>query len=124
MTTAEIEELIAAARAAEQTGGDDGIAAWRKVVRAAPAVPAHWDALARLHREAKRWNGLVKVLEEELRSIPDLDLDEKVHILHEVVAIYRDRLQLTARVASALQQLLKLRPEDHEAAAALASLRR
>ena len=89
-----LNQAMDAARAAEASGVDKGVEAWRKLIAANPTVRAPRRELQRLYQKAERWNALIELLKEEAEKLPDTTVDEKVATMFEMVAIYKEKLKL------------------------------
>lgn len=111
---------IELARAAQETDATDrAIDAWKAVQRLDPTNEEAGKALRDLYRRGQKWNALVEVMRAELDALPS-DGDEsikerRVGLLRELIAIYRDQLQLDVMVINTYKALLEERPGDHEA---------
>ena len=55
-----------------------------------PAHRAPRKKLARVLRQAERWNALVDAIKDEVEKVADLSADEKVATLFELVELYKD----------------------------------
>ena len=116
------EDTLAAMDAARQTesaGPDKAIDAWRKVVAGAPSVRGPRRELARVLREAKRWNALVEALKDESQKIESER--HRVAVLKELAAVYREHLRNDVQSLNTLQQIAKLQPSNIEIYDELAS---
>lgn len=97
--------LFADAQRAESDSLERGITAWRKAAAQARSARTPRRALARLYRQAERWNQLVEVLKEEAELVADPAL--KRALLLQAAEVYRDQLKLDAMVVNTLAQALK-----------------
>ncbi|HXJ20416.1 MAG TPA: tetratricopeptide repeat protein [Polyangia bacterium] len=114
---------IEMARAAEQRPqhAEKAIEIWKGVLRLRPHLPEAVPALRRLYTATEKWNALLELLKDELEAVPASDVDEKINRHLEIVAIYRDRLNLDVMVVTTYLNILALRPDHPAALAALAS---
>ncbi len=114
---------IEMARAAEQRPqhADKAIEIWKGVLRLRPHLPEAVTALKRLYTATEKWNALLELLKDELEAVPGADVDEKIARHLEIVAIYRDRLNLDVMVVTTYLNVLALKPDHPQALAALAS---
>ena len=114
---------IEMARAAEQRPqhAEKAIDIWKGILRLAPHHPDAVVALRRLYTATEKWNALLELLKDELEVVPADKVDEKVTRYLEIVAIYRDRLNLEVMVVNTYLAILALKPDHAEALAALAA---
>src|SRR6185312_7191869 len=114
---------IEMARAAEQRPqhADKAIEIWKGVLRLRPHLPDAVAALKRLYTTTEKWNALLELLKDELESVPAADVDERINRHLEIVAIYRDRLNLDVMVVTTYLNILALKPDHPQALASLAS---
>ena len=106
----ETAAMFAAAAAAESQSPEKGIDAWRKAAQRHRNLRTPRRALYRLYTQIERWNALVEVIKEEVELIADPG--EKVALLRQMVAIYRDQLGLDVMVVSGLNQIVKIDPNN------------
>jgi tetratricopeptide (TPR) repeat protein len=114
---------IEMARAAEQRpqNADKAIEIWRGLLRLHPHLPEGVEALRRLYTRTEKWNALLELLKDDLEALPDASADEKVNRYLEIVAIYRDRLNLDVMVVNTYLAILALKPDHPQALTALAA---
>jgi tetratricopeptide (TPR) repeat protein len=114
---------IEMARAAEQRPqhAEKAIEIWKGVLRLRAHLPEAVAALRRLYAATEKWNALLELLKDELESVPAGDVDEKINRHLEIVAIYRDRLNLDVMVVTTYLNILALKPDHPAALAALAT---
>ena len=110
-----------AALEAEKQSVEKGIDAWKKIVAAAPGVWAPRRELARVYRNAERWNAFIEVMKDAVDKASWAQPEDKVPLLMEMIEIYRDRLKLDVMVVNAFNQILNIQPNNFEAADALAA---
>lgn len=111
------------AQAAQASGAvDRAVDAWKAVQRLDPKNAQALPALRELYRQSQKWNALVEVLKAEADALPAEDVDGKVAILRETVAVYRDHLKLDVMAVNTWSAILALRPDDHEALESLARM--
>src|SRR5262249_10875866 len=91
------------------------------LIAAHPTLRGPRRELARIYRQAERWNALIELLKEEAEKLPDTTVDEKVATMFEMVAIYRERLKLDVMVVNTYNAILGLRPGDARALDALSA---
>ncbi len=120
--------LIEAARKVGKTETiERSIEAWRKASAADPSKRAPRRALARVLYRGERWRTLADALkDEEVHACRDDG--ERVAVLFQLVALYRDRLRQDLLLTATLQRILELQPGNLAALdqleAAFASMRR
>ncbi|HEV3030520.1 MAG TPA: hypothetical protein VG319_02700, partial [Polyangia bacterium] len=111
-------EMARAAEARPQSA-DKAIELWKGLLRLKPRLPEAIASLKTLYTKTEKWNALLEILKEELDALPGDRVDEKVGLLLEIVAIYRDRLNLDVMVVNTYLSVLALRPDHPDALAAL-----
>jgi tetratricopeptide (TPR) repeat protein len=118
-----VEMGIEMARAAEQRPqhADKAIEIWKGILRLRPHLPEAVAALHRLYSATEKWNALLELLKDDLDAVPAGNVDEKIKRYLEIVAIYRDRLNLEVMVVASYLAILNLKPDHAESLAALAS---
>ncbi len=116
-----VKTAMDAAKAAEGQSLDKGIEAWRKVIQQNPTLRAPRRELQRVYTKAERWNALIELMKEEAEKLPDTTPDEKVALLFDMVAIYKERLKLDVMVLNTYNAILAIRPGDARALDALAA---
>ncbi|MEM9074779.1 MAG: hypothetical protein AAGE52_40155, partial [Myxococcota bacterium] len=120
------ELAVELARAAQSTDATDrAIDAWKAVQRVDPKSEEAGKALRELYRRGQKWNALVEVMRAEIDALPARSEDEsirerRVSLLRELIAIYRDELQLDVMVINTYKALLEEEPGDPEALSELA----
>ncbi|HLK90742.1 MAG TPA: tetratricopeptide repeat protein [Polyangia bacterium] len=114
---------IEMARAAEQRSqnADKAIEIWKGILRLKPHLPEAVASLRKLYAATEKWNALLELLKDDLDAVPAADVDEKINRHLEIVAIYRDRLNLDVMVVTTYLNILALKPDHPAALAALAS---
>jgi len=120
--------LVEAARQLGKAGAIDRvIEAWRKAVAADPSKRAPRRALARLLYRTERWRTLADALKDE-EAHACRDDAERVTLLFQLAALYRDRLRQELLATATLQRIVELAPGNVAAldqlAAAFAEARR
>src|SRR4029079_9157558 len=68
----------------------------------------------------EKWNALLELLKDDLDAVPAANVDEKINRYLEIVAIYRDRLNLDVMVVNTYLNILALKPDHPAALSALA----
>ena len=114
---------IEMARAAEQRpqNADKAIEIWKGLLRLRPHLPEAVASLRKLYTATEKWNALLELLKDDLDAVPAADVDEKINRHLEIVAIYRDRLNLDVMVVTTYLNILALKPDHPAALAALAA---
>jgi tetratricopeptide (TPR) repeat protein len=114
---------IEMARAAEQRPqhAEKAIEIWKGLLRLRPHLPEAVASLRRLYAATEKWNALLELLKDDLEAVSASDVDEKIKRQLEIVAIYRDRLNLDVMVVNTYLNILALKPDHAAALAALAS---
>jgi tetratricopeptide (TPR) repeat protein len=115
-------EMARAAEARPQHA-DKAIEIWKGLLRLRAHLPDAVAALRRLYTRTEKWNALLELLKDDLDAIPaGADaVDEKINRYLEIVAIYRDHLNLDVMVVNTYLNVLALRPDHPQALAALAT---
>ena len=113
---------IEMARAAEQRAqnADKAIEIWKGLLRLRPHLPEAVASLRKLYTATDKWNALLELLKDDLDAVPAADVDEKINRHLEIVAVYRDRLNLDVMVVTTYLNILSLKPDHPAALAALA----
>ncbi len=113
---------IEMARAAEQRSqnADKAIEIWKGLLRLRPHLPEAVASLRKLYTATEKWNALLELLKDDLDAVPAGETDEKINRHLEIVAVYRDRLNLDVMVVTTYLNILALRPDHPAALAALA----
>ena len=114
---------IEMARAAEKRPqhAEKAIEIWKGILRLKPHLPEAVTSLRALYTRTEKWNALLELLKDDLDAVPATDVDEKINRYLEIVAIYRDRLNLDVMVVNTYLNILALKPDHPAALAALAS---
>ena len=109
-------------RAAEQRAqnADKAIEIWKGLLRLRPHLPEAVASLRKLYTATEKWNALLELLKDDLDAVPAADVDEKINRHLEIVAVYRDRLNLDVMVVTTYLNILSLKPDHPAALAALA----
>ena len=92
---------------------EGAIGAWRAVAALDPTNAPAQDALARLLREAGRWDELVQVLDRKALTVTDPDA--KADLLFDLATLHREHRGDHAAAVGALHALRQLRPDDTRA---------
>jgi tetratricopeptide (TPR) repeat protein len=113
---------IEMARAAEQRAqnADKAIEIWKGLLRLRPHLPEAVASLRKLYTATEKWNALLELLKDDLDAVPAADVGEKINRHLEIVAVYRDRLNLDVMVVTTYLNILSLKPDHPAALAALA----
>ena len=109
---------IEMARAAEQRSqnAEKAIEIWKGLLRLQPHLPEAVASLRKLYAATEKWNALLELLKDDLDAVPAGDVDEKVNRHLEIVAIYRDRLNLDVMVVNTYLNILALKPDHPDGA--------
>ncbi|HMF44436.1 MAG TPA: hypothetical protein VKQ32_27370, partial [Polyangia bacterium] len=118
-----VEMGIEMARAAEKRPqhADKAIEIWKGLLRLKPHLPDAVTSLRALYTRTEKWNALLELLKDDLDAVPATEVDEKISRYLEIVAIYRDRLNLDVMVVNTYLNILALKPDHPAALSALAS---
>src|SRR5262249_57795064 len=103
---------VASLAESEVGNPEKAIDSWKAILRADPKNQEARAAVKRLYQKTEKWNALLEVLKEEIEAIPVENKEARVERLQEVVAIYRDRLNLDVMVINTYNNILGLVP-DH-----------
>ncbi|HZS36899.1 MAG TPA: tetratricopeptide repeat protein, partial [Polyangia bacterium] len=112
--------LIESARRIAAENPERGIEAWKQAIAAEPERRAPRRALARLLRATERWRALAEALKDE-EAQACRTVEERVSVLGELVAVYRDRLHHDLSTAATLERIVELKPASPRALDALAA---
>ena len=119
--------MEAARRSGKLESIDRTIEAWRKASVLDPSKRGPRRALARVLWRAERWRTLADVLKDE-EAHACRDDGERVAVLFQLVALYRDRLRQDLLLTATLQRILELQPNNvvalDQLETAFASMRR
>ncbi|MDB4981699.1 MAG: repeat-containing protein, partial [Myxococcales bacterium] len=113
-------EMARAAEARPQSA-EKAIEIWKGLLRLRPRLPEAVASLKRLYAKTEKWNALLEILKDDLESLPATAVDDRVSRLLEVVAIYRDRLNLDVMVVNTYLSVLALKPDHPDALTALSA---
>src|SRR5262249_23497881 len=117
---AQIAIEVASLAESEVGNPEKAIDSWKAILRQDPRSAEARGALKRLYLKTEKWNALLELLKEEVEQIPVERKGERVDRLMDVVAIYRDRLNLDVMVINTYTSILALAPEHVPALDALA----
>ena len=120
-TERKIELGLEMARVAEEELGNHGkaIDIWKSILKLDSAHQVARDALRRLFFHTRKWNALLELLKEDLTLVPADDTAVSVALYGEMIAIYRDQLNLPVMVVNTYNQILQVDPTNAEALDAL-----
>jgi tetratricopeptide (TPR) repeat protein len=114
-----------AALAGKASGGvEKAIDLWKGVLKLDPTQEKATAALKKLYEQTEKWNALLELLKEHVEAVPkDAPdaIERKVERLLEIVAIYRDKLNLDVMVINTYNNILQLKPDHTGALIALAA---
>ncbi|HVZ72172.1 MAG TPA: tetratricopeptide repeat protein [Polyangia bacterium] len=113
-------EMARAAEARPQSA-EKAIEIWKGLLRLRPRLPEGVAALKRLYAKTEKWNALLEILKDEADALPATNVDDKVARLLDIVAIYRDHLNLDVMVVNTYLSVLALKPDHPDALAALSA---
>src|SRR5262245_45102889 len=125
-TEGDVERRVAMgmemARAAEKRPqhAEKAIEIWKGILRLKAHLPEAVTSLRALYTRTEKWNALLELLKDDLDAVPAADVDEKINRYLEIVAIYRDRLNLDVMVVNTYLNILALKPDHPAALSALA----
>jgi tetratricopeptide (TPR) repeat protein len=111
------------AQLAERASGsvEKAIDLWKSVLKIDAAHPQAFEAVRRLYQQTEKWNALLELLKERVEALPKDAVDQRVAGLLEVVAIYRDKLNLDVMVINTYNHILQLKADHLGALEALAA---
>ncbi|MCK5796215.1 MAG: hypothetical protein KAI47_03475, partial [Deltaproteobacteria bacterium] len=108
--------------AQDQVGNlDKAIDIWKGVLRLAPGDFEAMAALKRLYPETTppKWNALRELLRDEIGSLGEDQVDQKISLFEGIVEIYAEHLKLDVMVVNTYNAILDLRPAHRPALLAL-----
>jgi len=108
--SAEIAQL-----AEEGANAQKAIEQWRGILRQDPTNKDARSRLKRLYRQTAGWNALADLLRGELERIAPDDAEQRLPVLREIAAIYRDHLKSDSALVTVLSQITALDPKDRDA---------
>lgn len=118
-----VSEWITKAQAFEADGNvPRALDAWTRAVKASETAIGPRVALARMYKNASRWNQYVDMLNDISKRLPDDMIEEKVRLLHISIPILRDQMKLIPKVIDAYKKILTITPQDEEAFLALVEI--
>lgn len=103
--------LVDAALALEEKSPDRAIEAFKKAIAVDPSRRTPHKLLARLCRRAKRWRALAEALNAQAERAA-LSPEDRLAVLSELVAVYRNQLRHDHLVEETLQRILALKPDS------------
>ena len=92
---------------------------WKSILKVQDDHRAARENLRRLFFGTGKWNALLEFLKEDLKLTPEAAVAEQVAIYDQMVAIYRDQLNLPVMVINTYNQILQVDPTNTEALDAL-----
>ena len=122
-TPAKIALGIEIAQLAEEQLGnvERAIDAWKAIQRLDPTNAEAPAALKRLFERTEKWNALLDVLKAEAEALPVDAKSARIAIYEQMVAIYRDKLQLDVMVINTFNAILAIDPTNTTALEALSA---
>jgi tetratricopeptide (TPR) repeat protein len=103
--------MEAAHRATLNDSPEQAIELWKRAVAADPTRRAPRRTLARLYGVLERWRALVDALKEE-EAQACASVDERVEVLLEMAAVYRDHLKHDVQLTATLERASELDPDN------------
>lgn len=102
---------------AEEGAGNltKAIDSWKQVLRLDRGNEDARNALRRLYEEAGQWNALLDLLKGNMEALPADDVEGRVAIMFDMVAIYRDKLSHDPMVINTYNAILRIDPDNREA---------
>jgi len=91
------------------------IDAWKAIQRLDPTNTEAPAALKRLFERTEKWNALLDVLKAEAEALPPESKQARIAIYEQMVAIYRDKLQLDVMVINTFNAILAIDPGNTRA---------
>ncbi len=92
---------------------------WKSILRLDAENVEAREALRRLYFDTGKWNALLEFLKEDLKLVPEADIEPQVEVYRQMIAIYRDQLGLPVMVINTYNQILQVDPQNGEALDAL-----
>ena len=117
----ELALLSARAASAQPQLKERAVEAWKLVQRLDPGNREALSELKGLYTRAEKWNALADIIKAEIEATADDEVEAKVGLLRELLAIYRDRLHMDGMVIGTLGRIVKLTPGDKDALTELAN---
>ncbi|HTV24643.1 MAG TPA: hypothetical protein VMG12_38390, partial [Polyangiaceae bacterium] len=105
--TAEIAHLAAGHKDAQKA-----VEQYKNLLRQDPANEQAIVALRQLYRKTQNYAALVELLRQQLEGLRPEQSEERLSILREVAALYRDDLASDTALVSVLNQIAQLDPND------------
>ncbi len=115
--TAEIAHLAAGHKDAQKA-----VEQYKNLLRQDPANELALTALRQLYRKTQNYPALVELLRQQLEGLGAEQTEERLSILREVAALYRDDLASDTALVSVLNQIAQLDPNDVQVARELVVL--
>ncbi|HEX2733423.1 MAG TPA: tetratricopeptide repeat protein [Polyangiaceae bacterium] len=111
------------ARLAEsQEDAQKAIEQYKALLRQSPGHTEAREALKSLYRKTQGYNQLVDVLRHELEAVAEGKTQDRLRLLREVAAVYREHIPSDTSLVSALNQILQVDDKDVEAVRELIAL--
>jgi tetratricopeptide (TPR) repeat protein len=110
------KKALAEEIAALAEGMDDSrraIEQYKTILRADPDNTDARDKLKQLYEDGEMWNALVELHRQDLGRAADTA--QRVAILREIAAVYRDKMESDTALLTVLTQILQLEPNDVDA---------
>lgn len=109
-----------AARLAKSTdNAQRALTYWQAIRKQYPEDVESQDELLVLYRETEKWHQVAELLKAKADALPEQDADEKVALYEEMIPIFRDKMNMEAKVSAAYQSILEIQPNNRGAFDAL-----
>ncbi|MBN1769903.1 MAG: tetratricopeptide repeat protein [Deltaproteobacteria bacterium] len=103
------------ASALEASSVDKALAAWRKLLDAAPPSRTVIEGIRRVCRQTRRWNYLVDAFKKTIDKLPETDVPERTQLLFELADTYLEDMGQKPSALQPLQQAHQLDPLNVDA---------
>lgn len=103
------------ASALEASSADKALAAWRKLLDAAPPSRTVLEGIRRVCRQTRRWNYLVDAFKKTIEKLPPSDVAERMQLLFELADTYIEDMGQKPSALQPLQQAHQLDPSNIDA---------
>ncbi len=118
-----VSEWVGKAQAFETEGNTPrAMDAWTRAVKASETAIGPRLALAKMYKDAARWNQYVDSLNDVSKRLPESMIEEKAQLLHITIPVLRDQMKLMPKVVDAYKKILTITPGDDVAFAALVEI--
>ncbi len=118
-----VNEWVGKAQGFEAEGNAPrALDAWTRAVKASETAIGPRLALARMYKDAARWNQYVDALNDVSKRLPEEMTEEKARLIHITIPVLRDQMKLMPKVVDAYKKILTITPGDDEAFGALVEI--